>query len=137
MEWESFVPPFFGVLAAFVLQWAAKSYERSKDREQFLHEIKKELESCSKLLTGAGQLLPIDIWDYGKASDLLRLIPREARTQLAGLYYGIQCYNYEATKVRDVSILAATKTCESSGKTLDDIVAGKDKVSLKKLKAST
>jgi hypothetical protein len=43
MEWESFLPPFFGVLAAFVLQWAAKSYERSKDREQFLHARATEL----------------------------------------------------------------------------------------------
>jgi len=108
MEWESFLPPFFGVLAAFALQWVGKRYERSKDRQQFLQEIRREFKSCSELLTGAAQLLPTDMWESGKASGLLNLLSHEAKTKLATAYFAIGSHNYESVKLREVSILAAT-----------------------------
>lgn len=71
-------------------------------------DIKKELESCSDKLVGQGNLLPIDIWKAGVSSGLLRLIPYDLKMKLASIYFRIDCHNYEAEKVRDVSILAAT-----------------------------
>ena len=108
MEWESFLPPFFGVIAAFVVQWLGRRYDRRKDRRQFLQEIRKELESCYQFLKGQGNLLPIDMWESGKASGFLSLIRHEIKIQLAAIYFRIECHNYEAEKVREVSILAAT-----------------------------
>jgi len=108
MNWESFLPPFLGVLVAFVLQWLGKRYEKGKDRERFVQEIRKELELCSQKLTGEGNLLPKDMWESGKASGWLSLMPHEPKVQLASIYFRIECHNYEAEKVREVSILAAT-----------------------------
>lgn len=114
MDWQSFVPfvpffaSFFGVLAAFVLQWLGRRYEKGTDKKQFLQEIRKELKSCSQKLTGEGNLLPQDMWESGKASGWLSLIPHEVKAQLASIYFRIECHNYEAEKVREVSILAAT-----------------------------
>lgn len=111
MQWESFlpfVPTFFGVLAAFGLQWLAKRYDRRKDKQQFLQEVRKELASCSKLLTGEGRLLPTDMWESEKASGWLSLIKHEVKTQFASIHFRIECDNYEAEKVRDVSVLAET-----------------------------
>jgi hypothetical protein len=112
MEWESFLPPFFGVLAAFALQWLAKRYDKRKDRQKFLGEVKKELEDCSRLLTGEGNLMPIDMWEAGKASGFLSLVKRETKFTLAPIYFRIQCHNYESEKVRDVGILAETTKAE-------------------------
>jgi len=112
MDLQLFVPfipffaTFFGVLAAFGLQWLAKRYDREKDRQQFLQEIKKELESCSKFLTGKENLLPTDMWESGKASGWLNLINHEVKTQFASIYFRIECHNYEAEKVGEMRILA-------------------------------
>ena len=111
MDWQSFVPffaSFFGVLAAFILQWLGRRNEKEIDRKQFVQEIRNELQSCSQRLTEDGNLLPRDMWESGKASGWLSLIPHEVKTQLASIYFRIECHNYEAEKVRQVSILAAT-----------------------------
>lgn len=111
MDWEPFlpfVPTFFGVLAAFGLQWLAKRYDKRKDRQQFLQEVRKELESCSKLLTGEGHLLPTDMWESGKASGWLSLVKHEVKTKFASIYFRIECHNYEANRVRDASIAVET-----------------------------
>jgi len=115
VDWLSFLPPFFGVLAAFVLQWLGKKYERRRDRKQFLQEIKKELEACYQFLKGQGNLLPIDMWESGKASGFLSLIRHEIKVQLAAVYFRIECHNYEAEKLREVSILAATTKQKREG----------------------
>lgn len=111
MDWEPFlpfIPTFFGLLAAFGLQWLGKRYDRRKERQQFLQEIRKELESCSKLLFGEWQLLPTDMWESGKASGWLSLIRHEVKTQFASIYFRIEGHNYEAENVRQVSLLAVT-----------------------------
>ena len=108
MDWTSFLPPFFGVLAAFFLQWLGRRYDKRKDRRQFLREIKTELGFCSQLLTGQGNLLPFDVWESGKVSGFLSLVSHNVRVKLAAVYFRVECHNYEAKKVRDVSILAAT-----------------------------
>jgi hypothetical protein len=111
VDWQPFVPffaSFFGVLTAFFLQWLGKLYDRRKDRKQFLNDIKHELETSSTLLTGAGQLLPTDMWESGKSSGFLSLLSYEVKIKLAKTYFAIASHNYEAVKVRDVSILSQT-----------------------------
>jgi len=102
----SFLPPFLGVLGAFLIQRLWQRHQDGKDRQKFLQDVKKELESCSKMLIGEGNLCPIDMWKSGISSGLLRLIPSETRNELSSIYFRLECHNYEAEKVRDVSILA-------------------------------
>jgi hypothetical protein len=114
VAWESFVPfipffaSFFGVLTAFLLQWLGKLYDRRQDRKKFLKDIKHELEIGSTLLTGAGQLLPTDMWESGKSSGFLSLLSYEVKIKLAKTYFAVASHNYEAVKVRDVGILTQT-----------------------------
>lgn len=110
MEWESFLPPFFGVLGAFLLQWVGRKYDRGKDRKQFLRDIRRELETGSSLLTGVAQLLPTDMWESGKASGFLSLLSHDVRVKFATVYFSIQSHNYESVRLRDESTLAFTTT---------------------------
>lgn len=103
-----FFASFFGVLTAFLLQWFGKLYDRRQDRKQFLKDIKHELETGFTLLTGAGQLLPTDMWESGKSSGFLGLLSHNVKVKLATIYFGIASHNYESVKVRDVGILAET-----------------------------
>jgi hypothetical protein len=108
MDWESFLPPFFGVLAAFLIQRVWSWFEDRGSRKKLLKGIKQELESCSEKLIGEGNLLPTDIWKSGVSSGSLKLIPHDLKTEFAKIYFRIECHNFEAEKVREVSILAAT-----------------------------
>lgn len=113
MDWQILVPffaTFFGVLAAFGLQWYGKHREKDNDRKQFLKDIRKELDTGCTYLTGAAQLLPTDMWESGKASGFLSLLPHEVKTKLATAYFAIGSHNYESVRLSDVSILAATTT---------------------------
>lgn len=105
---QPFLPPFFGVLTAFLVERLWHRYSNRKERQKLLQDLKKELESCSKLLVGEGNLCPRDMWLSGVSSGLVRLIPTEPRNELASLYFKIESHNYEAEKVRDVSILSAS-----------------------------
>jgi len=64
------------------------------------------------------------MWNYGISSGSLRLLSFETKTELAKIYTGIQFYNYEARRVRDVSILSAT-TKEKPRVEVDAIHEGK------------
>jgi len=112
------VPPFFGVLLAFLVERLWKRCEENKDRKKFLQGIKKELELCAGLLVGRGNLLPTDMWKSGISAGLLKLIPYQTKIEVASIYSRIDCHNYEAEKVRQVSILAAT-TKEKPKATID------------------
>jgi len=101
-------PPFFGVLLAFAVERLWKRREESKEKQKFLKSIKKELETCSSRLDGKGRLMPTDMWNYGISSGSIRLLSFETKIALAKIYTAIQFYNYEAKRVRDVSILSAT-----------------------------
>lgn len=105
----SFLSPFLGVLAAFLVQRVWQHYKDGKDEQKFLQDVKKELESCSEKLVGEGNLCPTDMWNSGIASGLLKLVPSEMKNELASIYFRLECHNYEAKKVREVSILAAAE----------------------------
>jgi hypothetical protein len=49
-----------------------------------------------------------DQWKSAVSTGSLKLLPHDRKFELASLYFRIECHNYEAEKVRDVSILAAT-----------------------------
>jgi hypothetical protein len=57
MEWESFLPPFFGVLVAFLIQRIWSWTEGRGSTKKLLQDIKKELKSCSDKLIGEGNIL--------------------------------------------------------------------------------
>lgn len=110
MDWQILVPfipffaTFFGVLAAFFLQWLGRTYDRSQDRKKFLKDIKHELETGSNVLTGEGRHMPTDMWESGKASGFLRLLSYEVKVKFATTYFAVASHNYESEKVRDVGI---------------------------------
>jgi len=132
MIWQSlqsllllFLPPFFGVLAAFGLQryWSWIEDGRAKKR---LHlDIKRELGLCflilqetenelvknsdSDIYVRKANLLPTDIWKSGVSSGSLKLIPHDRRFVFAQTYFRIECHNSEAERVREISILAASE----------------------------
>jgi len=110
MDWVSLLLSLgiFGVLLAFVINRLWNKYDVIKARKKFLQSIKMELDECYSLLEGEGNLLPIDMWKSGIFTGSLRLIPYEIRSSLARVFFKIECHNYEAEKIRYVSILAAT-----------------------------
>ena len=101
-----FLPSFFGVLAAFGFQRVWQKYQDSNDRQKLLQGFKAELEKCSKFLVGDGNLCPIYMWKLGIATGLLKLLSFEVKEELASIYFRLECHNYEAEKVRDVSIMS-------------------------------
>ena len=112
LAWQfmpAFLPPFFGVLVAFLVQRFWQEIQDMKDRQKFLRGVKQELESCSRLLGGKGNLCPTDMWKSGISSGFLKLLSHEDKTELASIYFRLECHNYEAEKVSDVDILAAAE----------------------------
>ena len=49
------------------------------------------------------------MWEAGKEAGFIDLLKHENKKPLASLYFRIKCHNYEAEKVRDVSILKKGK----------------------------
>jgi hypothetical protein len=55
------------------------------------------------------------MWEAGKEAGFIGLLKHENKTTLASLYFRIKCHNYEAEKVRDVSILAESSKNDRAG----------------------
>jgi hypothetical protein len=104
----TFLPPFFGVLVAFLIQRTWTWNENRDSKKKLLKDIKQELTLCFQRLIGQGNLLPTDIWKSTVSTGSLKLIPYIHKFELASIYFRIECHNYEAEKVREVSIIAAT-----------------------------
>jgi hypothetical protein len=108
MDWLSFLPPFFGVLVAFLVQRGWTTLENRNAKIKLLTDIRKELARCSDLLVGQGKLVPTDLWKSAVSSGSLKLIPHDRKFDLASIYFRIECHNYTAEKVWDVMVLATT-----------------------------
>jgi hypothetical protein len=108
MDWLQFLPPFFGVLAAFLIQRIWSWFEDRDNKKKLLQGIKKELERCSELLVGKGNIVPTDLWKSGVSSGSLKLIPHDHKIELAEIYFKIECHNFDAEKVFELMILAST-----------------------------
>ena len=111
MDWASLLLSLgvFGIVVTFAIERVHKAYEVRRDRGKFLRIVKRELEESRNLLTGDGNLLPTDMWRSGISTGSLKLISYDDQILLARVYFRIECHNYEAEKVRDVSILAASE----------------------------
>jgi len=55
-----------------------------------------------------GRLLPNSIWLSAINSGYVMLLPYDLRMKIADVYNGIEWYNYEAKRVRDVAHVAET-----------------------------
>jgi hypothetical protein len=65
-----FLPPFLGVLTAFLIERLWQNHVDGMDRQKFLQDVRKELEACSDSLNGEGNLVPTEIWQSGISSSL-------------------------------------------------------------------
>ena len=103
-----FVGPFLGVLGAFALERSYTWYKDRRNRRRLKESLKNELERCTNLLTGEGNLIPTMMWNSMVTSGDVQLLSFDERTRLASLYFEIDNYNYEAKRVRDSSVIART-----------------------------
>ena len=104
----SFIATFSGVLAAFILKWFYDSYQNRKNRNRLCDSLREELENGKKRLDFEGRLLPNSIWLSAINSGYVMLLPYDLRMKMARVYNGIEWYNYEAKRVRDVAHVAET-----------------------------
>jgi len=103
MDWFSFLPPFFGVLAAFGLDRLVEWVRKYLSRRNLLRDLREELGETGNKLTGAGSLLYPDIWDSAISSGQIRLLKSEQIRKLARVYSFIKGTEYEATRLRDAA----------------------------------
>jgi len=119
-----FLPPYFGVLAAFLFEWLWDRHGKNREKSRFLESIREELTQCEKQLGFCidelklteerwefgeeGHMLPTDMWKFGASDFAIKLIPYKARFMIASLYFKIESYNFEVERFRHVGILAET-----------------------------
>ena len=119
-----FLPPYFGVLAAFLFEWLWDRHGKNREKSRFLESIREELTQCEKQLGFCidelklteerwefgeeGHMLPTDMWKFGASDFAIKLIPYKTRFMIASLYFKIESYNFEVERFRHVGILAET-----------------------------
>ncbi|MGD2066558.1 MAG: hypothetical protein PVI43_05250 [Candidatus Bathyarchaeota archaeon] len=123
---KSFLPPFFGVLFAFLIDRLWTRHKDRGSRKKLKQELKDELTRCSNLLVGKGNLLPVDIWKSSVFSGSLKLLKQEFKLKLASIYFNIDCHNYTAEKVWDAGMIAKTTKSEKPMAKIDAKLEGKD-----------
>lgn len=104
MDWEAFLPPlggsFFGVIAAFGLNYVYQSYNNRRDKIKYINMIGSEIDMCISVLElDIVQLLPVDRWTSAVNSGALKLF--EVDIELKSLcidYYRIFDFNNRAGK---------------------------------------
>jgi hypothetical protein len=96
------VGSFLGVLFAFSINYIYKFIQDLRSRNHYRKNIKLEIELCIERLKRTGDLLPTDRWSSAINSGALKLFDVDETDQLSKLYEGIQNYNYEAKRTRDV-----------------------------------
>jgi hypothetical protein len=117
MDLNNFLPPlmgsFFGVIIAFISNYAYQSYNTNQDKKKFKNMIRLELEHCITILElDYIQLLPVDRWTSAVNSGALKLFEVDNELQsLSVNYYRIKIYNdmlvkekYQGRLIFDLSI---------------------------------
>ena len=94
-----------GILIGFGLDRTYTGYKDRKHKQELKVNLKEELTKCQVLLTGKGNLLPIAMWNSAISSGEIGLLSFTDRTKLSSLYFEIDNYNYEAKRLRDVSVI--------------------------------
>ena len=109
MDINAFLPPmagsFSGVIIAFILNYAYRSYLDNKKRDYYIDVIKDEIERCGSLLgTRARYPLPTDIWTSAVNSGGLRFFKVEEAGKLSAWYSKVQDLNEDVKRARDLGV---------------------------------
>lgn len=117
MELITFLAPFLGVFSAVIAGLIVSGVygwlRNRSNRNELLQSLRKELEKCRSLLKGEGNLLPTNVWRSSIATGFLMLIPFDKRIEISSIYVEIANHNFEAERVRDVSIAVQTMSSPS------------------------
>ena len=105
---------FFGVLTPFALERVYHVFRNRSNRRELLQSLRGELENCRDLIKGKGNLLPTAMWRSATSSGNIMLLSYSQRVRIASVYNQIENYNYEATRERDVSVMAETRELKDS-----------------------
>jgi hypothetical protein len=102
----SFLPPivgsFFGVLAAFAVDWKHEKNKEDKIREEYRKAISREIEESIELLgIGKLQLVPTAMWRSALSSGHLALFSEKEREEWRHAYFSMSKFNYGAKISRD------------------------------------
>ena len=95
-QWQAFLPPFFGVLAAFGINYLHQLYKNRNDRIKYIGMIRSEIVSCLDILEQDRiRILPIDRWTSILNSGGLKLFDVDKEIEpLTKVYSHIQRYNH-------------------------------------------
>jgi homoserine trans-succinylase len=106
MDFFSFLPPFAGVLLAFVIGWIYSAYQNHRRKINVLRGVRKELESARKRLADKRahriEREALYEWISSVNSGTVLLLDNDSRTKIGNLYFAIDNYNYEAEILRRV-----------------------------------
>ena len=80
-----------------------QSLKNYREGGYYSNNIKSEIKVCFERLEKVGDLLPADRWSSAKNSGALWLLKVDEVDQLSEVYDGIQNYNYEAKRLRDLA----------------------------------
>jgi hypothetical protein len=101
MDWTSFLPPFFGVIAAFVLQWFASYLNNRRTREALLVQLHAELKLArSRLLESIGHTVPMASWSLAINSGRAMLLPQIVLDKINLCDSWLEYYDSEIRLVR-------------------------------------
>lgn len=115
-ELINFLSSFLGILTAFISKWLFNYYKNSKDRKKLLTLLKEELGRNSELLIGKGNLLQDAIWKMMINTGGFMLFNIDERAKISQIYTLVENHNYEAEKVRNISILSVGLRSQSMWK---------------------
>jgi hypothetical protein len=104
MDWTSFLPPFFGVVAAFLLQWTASYLNNMRTKKALLIRLRIELKMArDRLSEGVGHTVPMASWKLAVNSGRAMLLPHKMLDKIHGIYFALENYDYEIKLMRGFS----------------------------------
>jgi hypothetical protein len=99
---------FLGVIGGLASKGLYDYIKDAGNKKKLKENLKNELENCTELLTGQGNLLPIMMWNSTVTSGDVKLLSFNERNKLSRIYFEIDNHNYEAKRVRDSAVVAKT-----------------------------
>ena len=104
MDFGSFLPPFFGVLSAFGLNYLYSWIKDSGTKRALLRALKAELEQArDRLREEQGKSVPMDNWQLAVHSGRALLLKHEVFSRIGKMYFAVDNYTYEIKLVRQFS----------------------------------
>jgi hypothetical protein len=104
MDFGSFLPPFFGVLSAFGLNYLYSWAKDLRTKGTLLKGIRAELEQArDRLRELQGKTVPMDSWRLAIHSGRALLLDHEILSRISKMYFAMDNYTYEIKLVRQFS----------------------------------